>query len=63
MTYKGEEEGGEDENEEEGESRKHFWHSMTLQCVDNLLDYMGQTGFKYSALKLLGKFMLPQGEV
>jgi hypothetical protein len=23
-------------------------HSMVLQCVDTLLDYMGQRGLKYS---------------
>jgi hypothetical protein len=23
-------------------------HSMALQCVDTLLDYMGQRGFEYS---------------
>jgi hypothetical protein len=43
-----EEEGGEDESEEEGESSECVSHSKVLQRVDNLLDYMGQRGFKYS---------------
>jgi hypothetical protein len=45
---KGEEEGGKDESEEERESSEYISHSMVLQCVDTLLDYMGQRGFEYS---------------
>jgi hypothetical protein len=44
---KGEEEGGEDESEN-GESSECISYSMALQCVDTLLDYMGQKGFKYN---------------
>jgi hypothetical protein len=45
---KGEEEDGEDTSEEDGESSEHVSHSIVLQCVDTLLDYMGQSGFEYS---------------
>jgi hypothetical protein len=49
---KGEEEGGEDENEEEVESSERVSHSKTLQCVDTLLDYMGQKGFITAVRKI-----------
>jgi flagellar biosynthesis/type III secretory pathway protein FliH len=42
---KGEEEGEENGSEEEGES-VHVRHSMTLQRVDTLLDYMGKRAFE-----------------
>jgi hypothetical protein len=48
MKQKEEEEDGEDESEEEGESSECVSRSMVLQCVDTLLDIMGQRGFKYS---------------
>jgi hypothetical protein len=33
--HKGEEEGGEDESEEEGQSSEHVSHTMVLQCFDS----------------------------
>jgi hypothetical protein len=47
-THKGEEDGGENESEEEGQSSECVSHSMTLKCVDTLVDYMGQSGFECS---------------
>jgi hypothetical protein len=47
MKRKGEEEGWKDKSKE-GQSNECISHSMSLQCVDTLLDYMGQTGLKYS---------------
>jgi hypothetical protein len=49
---KGEEE-GENESEEKGES-VHVSHSMMLQCVGTLLDYMGHRGFEYSNITAAG---------
>jgi hypothetical protein len=51
---KGEEDGGEDWNEEEGESM-HICHSMVLQYVDILLDYMGQIRFEHSYFETVEK--------
>jgi hypothetical protein len=45
-----EEECGEDESDE-GESSEFVSHSMALQCVDNLLDCMGQKGFECSDIR------------
>jgi hypothetical protein len=33
-------------SEGERESSGHVSHNMALQCVDTLLDYMGQRGFE-----------------
>jgi hypothetical protein len=38
----------EDGNEEKGKSSECVSNSMVLLCVDNLLNYMNQTGFKYN---------------
>jgi hypothetical protein len=47
VKQKVEEEGGEDESEEEGESA-HISHSMVLQCADTLVACMGHRRFEYS---------------
>jgi hypothetical protein len=48
---KGKEQGGEDDSEEEGQISECISHSsMGLQCVDTLLDFMGQRGFEYSEI-------------
>jgi hypothetical protein len=52
------EEGGEDESEE-GESSKNVSYSMALQCVDTLLDYVGQRQFKYCDITAARKIHLP----
>jgi hypothetical protein len=57
MKQKGEEEGGEDETEE-GESSERIRHSMALQCVDTLLDSIGQRGFEYSDITTARKIHL-----
>jgi hypothetical protein len=55
VKRKGEENGGEDENEEEGESSERISHSIALQCADTLLDYMGQRRCKYSHITAVRK--------
>jgi hypothetical protein len=60
MKQKGEEESGESEHEEE--RREYVSQSMALQCVDTLLDYMGQRrleGSNTMALQPPGKLVLP----
>jgi hypothetical protein len=34
---------------------EHINHSMALQCVDTLLDYVGQRGFEYSDITAASK--------
>jgi hypothetical protein len=51
---------GEDESEEEGRLSMvvSVSHSMALQCVDNLLDFMGQRGFEYSEITATRKICI-----
>jgi hypothetical protein len=62
IKQKWEEEDGEDGSEEEGESSECVSYSMALQCVDTVLDYMGQRGFEYSDITAARKIYTAMGK-